>query len=248
MRPIGCRCTRRQSSDRYGAAPNLKVDSQYRLSTLPVHARFNDRGPSARNEDRTVSSQVHNAVEELLARTGVGQQIADELAAQRVAKVTAARKAKGAAIARFVAERARLQPLLATAEKEQALAVQAAEAAIHKQIKVREQFTTVHDELTSVQVGFDAELRTNAHPQIDTTIEELKQLRAAAPSLIRRTFHKDGKYSEHGTRFDVNDVAVNKRMKRLADAIEECERMKIDPAVVDEPAELGKILASIPEA
>lgn len=196
-----------------------------------------------------MANAVHDAVEQLLARTGVGRQIAAEREKERADKVAAARKTKAAAISKFLAERDRLQPLLKAAEADQAAAVKAAEAAIQRQIRLREQFSAIHDEVSLVQAPLDAELLANAHPAIDQAVQELEARKKLAPTLHRVIPDRSGPLviNATGGRGRDNSREVREHVLSLNAAIEALGRLKVAPGAIDEAAEISRILNTVVE-
>jgi len=184
---------------------------------------------------------LQTAVNALLEHTGVGDKLAAAEVARRNAACAEARTKKRAATTKFLAERDHLQALLNAADDKQKSAQKAAETAMLEWISLREKFSQVHDELTSVSVGFDATLRQNQDPAIAAFADELAALKQAASGLYRATPAGDGTYTD-------NRAAVNARIRAIGEVAEATERLKVDPNIDNVAAEITRLRNSIPKA
>lgn len=163
---------------------------------------------------------LRTQVDALLAHTGLDVKIAAKEEARRNAARSDARAKKRAAIAKFIAERDRLQTLLNAADEEQKTSQKRAETAMLTWIKVREQFSTVHDELTRINAELDVTLRQNQDPAIAAFAEELAAMKAGATTPIR--------------------------IRAIVEAMEANDRLKVHPDIDDVSAEIARLRKGIP--
>jgi len=174
---------------------------------------------------------IEKQVREILARTGIGKQLAVEAESERVTRHEALRARKAAAIAKFLKDKPAADALVRAADQKAVDAQELAKVALNDYVKAREKLDTVHGTLSSVVDPVDKEMRTCCDPAIDAFKAELEAMRAECPNLQRVS--DDGKTD--------NRAAIN-------NALDAAERMKIDPTVDDVPAALAAILKSIPQA
>jgi len=180
-------------------------------------------------------------VEALMRHTGVGDKLEADAIAARKAAAAEVRAKKRAAEEKFKTERDRLQALMAVADKKQVDSQKVAEAAMQDWIKLREQFSTIHETLTASNAIHDAALRQHVDPLIPAFIAELRELRDDCPRMYRMYEEAPGKVVD-------NRVAIDRRIRVLSDLIEAANRLITDPLVEDVPAEIARMRSSIPKA
>src|SRR5271167_4884888 len=98
---------------------------------------------------------LQETVDSLMKHTGLADKVAADVIAQRQAAWKDAAAKKRDAIAKFKAERARLQALLDESDRVQLAAQKTAEAATTTWIKHRATFTDVHAAMTAASAALD---------------------------------------------------------------------------------------------
>jgi hypothetical protein len=184
--------------------------------------------------ERTIASQVA----EILARTGIGRQIADENEANRAAQHADLRKRKAAALALFQKQKPVADAATAAADVKAAEAKKLADQALNDYIAARAKLDTVYGTLTGTLEPIDKEMLTCYDPAIDAFVAELNALKIGCGNLYRLSEDKQSN----------NSVAVNARVRALMDACDAANRLKIDPSIEDMPAAIASIRTSIPKA
>jgi len=117
---------------------------------------------------------IDRHVEELLKRTGIGEQLAKEAEESRAAAYADAVKRKAARVARFRADRPKAEALVTAAAEKAEAARRALDASIEELIKVRARLEQVLGDFTIDRDRLDAELRKHTHPAVDVLEAELK--------------------------------------------------------------------------
>ena len=179
-------------------------------------------------------------VDALLDHSGLREKLDAKAVANRESICAEARAKKRDAEKRFIAERARIQSQLDAADKKQVDAQKAAEAAMLEWIKLREQFSTVHESKTATDNTHDAILRKHADPAIAAFVAELRGLLEACPQLYRTFEDAAGKVVD-------NRVAVDLRIRSIRELIEQSERLTTANDVENTSAEIERIRNSIPK-
>jgi hypothetical protein len=221
----------------------------FSMSQLREHYRFGDPSDFDQNESKRMTDRISQAVEQILARTGIGKQIADEAEANRVAQHAGLRKRKAAALARFLKDKPGAESGIAAADAQARAAQKAAEDAFRTYLKAREALDTVYGTLTVVVDPIDLEMKQCYDPRIDSFMAELEELRAATPGLHRTWPDSKGPFTDtNGNRLSDNRVAIESRIRAIGEIRDAAERLKIHEGVEDVPAELDRLRKSIPEA
>jgi hypothetical protein len=177
-------------------------------------------------------------VAEILARTGIGKQLADENEANRSAQHAALRARKAAAISLFQKQKPTADALVAAADTKAENARKLADAALQEYISARTKLEAVYGTLTGAVDPIDKEMRTCYDPAIDAFKAELETLKSDCAHL----------FWVSADRTTDNSAAVNARVRALMEARDAADRLKIDHIVTDVPAALAAILATIPKA
>jgi hypothetical protein len=185
-------------------------------------------------------SDLRADVNALMEHNGLREKIAAKVAANRVAICAEARGKKRDAEKRFIAERIRLQVLLDAADQKQVDAQKAAEAAMQDWIKIRQQFSDIHDSLTATNAAHDAVLKKHADPAIAEFVAELRALRDECRNLYRTSEDENGKAID-------NRVAVDRRVRALSESIEAAQRLTTAHDVSSVADEIERIRNAIPK-
>jgi hypothetical protein len=194
-------------------------------------------------------SSNSRAVNELIARSGILKQLADEDAARRSAQHADLRQRKAAALAAFQKQKPVADAAVAAADKKADDARKLADQALQDYIAARAKLDTVYGTLSGTVDPIDREMRTCCDPAIDAFKAELEQLRTDTPALHRNTQDPNGPYTDlNGNKFRDNRFEVQARVVAISDALGAADRLKIDPNVDDVPAAIDAIRKSIPEA
>jgi hypothetical protein len=180
---------------------------------------------------------IANVVADILARTGIGKQIADENEAKRSAQHADLRARKATALALFLKQQPACDAAVAAADRQADDARKLADKALAAYIDARSKQDAVRGTLTGTVDPIDKEMRTCYDPAIDAFKIQLESLRSDCTQLFKLS--QDGKTD--------NSAAVNLRIRALIDARDAADRLKIDPNVDDIPAALAAILATIPK-
>jgi len=196
-----------------------------------------------------MTDRISQAVEQILARTGIGKQMADEAAANRLAQHAGLRKRKAAALARFLKDKPAAEAGVAAAEDMARAAQKAHEVALAAYIKARENLDTVYGTLTVVVDPIDLEMKQCYDPRIDAFVTELDSLKTASPGLYRGWPDSKGPNTDtNGNRFSDNRAAIESRIRAIGEVRDAAERLKIHHEVEDVGAEIDRLRNSIPKA
>jgi chromosome segregation ATPase len=195
------------------------------------------------------SEEIGRAVRELLGRTGVGKQLAEEEAARRRAEHQALRERKAASVKRLLAERPKAEAAVAAAEAKQRAAVLAAEAALQDYIRAREVLDTIVGTHSNELAELHPKMHASCDPRIDDFLAELRAAQAGCANLCRTWPAPNGPYAAaDGRRVADNRLEVERRVRAIREAIDEAERLKLAHDVTDVGAELERLRRAIPEA
>lgn len=178
------------------------------------------------------------AVNELIARSGILKQLADEDEVRRSAQHANLRQRKAAAIALFQKQKPVADAATAAADKKADDARKLADQALKDYIDARGKLDTVYGTLTATVDPIDKQMLTCYDPAIDAFKIQMTTFKSEIASLYRLSTDRESD----------NSAAVNARARALNDAMEAADRLKIDPSVDDVPAAIDAILKSIPEA
>lgn len=189
-------------------------------------------------------------LEQILERTGIGQEITAELAKERADRHAAAAKRKADAIAKHLRDKGPAESKLEEISAKEIEAKKAAERLLLEYIAARESLETMRQTLRAETDECDALMRDSYPEQIDDFSLELDTLLVACEGLVREQPDPNGTITRPGSkiRFSNNYEAVQRRARAILAAKDAVERLKVDPNVTDFVAALKKIRSKIPEA
>ena len=196
----------------------------------------------------TLSDFELKGLRRFMERSGVAAELQAEAAADRAARAAEARKTKGKAVARFIKERDRVGALLKAAEDRQEAARKAADKAVDEWIKLRSEFSTLHDEIETTTKALDPVLRENADPAIDAEIAKCRELLVDVATIPPMVPDPKGTAKDpNGVHYRSRQPAIDARHRSIVAAIDALEFLKVDPDGDDVPGRIESIRATILE-
>lgn len=194
-------------------------------------------------------SSVESKVTEILARSGIGAKLAHEAEVQRAAQHAACRARKKAAIAKYFRDKVPAEALVKSIDDKAIAAQKAAELALDDYLRARASLDAVRDTMTAITEPAEREMLGCYDLRIDAFIAELIELRAATPALARTWPDPEGRLRlSNGQHASDNSVLISARITAINLAIDCANRLKINEAVDDIPAELSRLRNSLPSA
>lgn len=198
---------------------------------------------------------LQEKVDTLLKRTGLGQQLEDELEAEREARFRALAKRKGDALKRFSVDRDKCKTRLDAAEEKHKAAQKAAEAALAEVITANAALSTCHDQYKLDMETIEPQMLQCIDPRIAAFRRELEELLAATESLYRAWPDREGNlvalgfmpYNPAG-RMSNNRAVVDRRARFIVNLFDEVDRLRLRHDVEDFGAEIDRLRSSIPRA
>lgn len=193
--------------------------------------------------------EVSQAVHELLVRTGIGQQLAAEVEAQRAARHAELRQAKAATVAAVLEARPKIEAAVVAAEGKQKAAQQAAEAALQEWIAARGRLSALLDGHSATLQQIEPEMRRCCDPRIEDFKRELVVLRDVSADLYRTIPDPKGTLVDaQGRRMRNNRAEIDRRTQIILDTIDAAERLKVAHDIDDVGAEIERLRNAIPGA
>lgn len=188
------------------------------------------------------NERAEQALEQILKRTGIGEQISREIEDERSQRFAKLQSQKAAAHTQFLRDKATAEAKVADELAKELDARKVAEAALQSCIRAQNAVSNVIGNYGAIAQGIDREMLTCCDPQIDTFIAELSGLLDQCQYLIRDRV--DGKGKVVGDNRAQVDRRVHKILELQSVVV---PNLKTDCRVENIGAEIERLRMSIPE-